>query len=124
MQQKYKDWVNNYPGETFRKCQEVTEEMKKVFPELRIAKGLVTIIENGRDYQHQWLVDENDLIVDPTSNQWAGIMQYKEIKEGDPYPTGVCANCGGFIFSDYGDSTVCSDKCHKEYMRYINTGVL
>lgn len=123
MQQKYEDWIEEYPGDIFRKCVEVTKEMQQVFPELRIAKGLVTILENGKDYQHQWLVDEEDNIVDPTAKQWAGIMQYKEIKEGDPYPTGVCANCGGYIFSDYNDLTVCSNKCWKEYSRYLQTGI-
>jgi len=110
----YDLWILNYKGDIFRKCKEVSEEMKLVFPELRIAKGLVQIIENMKWYQHQWLVDEEDNIVDPTARQWQCIMQYKEIKAGDAYPVGKCMNCGEIVFSNskFG-SNCCSKKCYR-----------
>ena len=111
---RYEEWIVNYKGDIYRKCKEVPIEMQQVFPELRIAKGLVTIMENGKDYQHQWLLDEENNIVDPTRRQWLGIEEYKEIKEGDPYPKGKCMNCGEFVFSDCGYSNVCSPECHLE----------
>ena len=114
---KYDSWIINYDGDIFRKCKEVSNEMQLVFPELRIANGLVQIIENMKWYQHQWLVDSDDNIVDPTSGQWLGIVEYKEIKEGDPTPIGKCMNCGEYVFSDskFG-SCACSELCYNDLM--------
>jgi len=114
MKSEYQKWIQKYPGDIFRKCKEVSIEMQGVFPELRIAKGLVQIIENSQWYQHQWLVDLEGAIVDPTANQWVGIIGYREIKEEDPKPIGKCMNCGGWVFSDTksGTSMACSPECY------------
>ena len=85
---RYEEWIVNYKGDIYRKCKEVSIEMQQVFPELRIAKGLVTIMENGKDYQHQWLLDEENNIVDPTRRQWLGIEEFEL-----PLPKGR-----GFLF--------------------------
>jgi len=111
MMNKYQKWIHEYKGDIYRKCVEVSTEMQQVFPELRMAKGLVTIMENGKDYPHQWLLDSEGNIVDPTRKQWAGIEEYKEIKEGDPYPIGICMNCGDYVYSDSINSIACSSEC-------------
>jgi hypothetical protein len=113
---KYQQWITDYKGDIFRKCKEVTIEMQSIFPELRIAKGLVQIVENLKWYQHQWLVDSEENIVDPTAAQWEGILEYREIKEGEPRPVGKCMNCGEFVFSDtkFG-SEICSAKCYSAF---------
>jgi hypothetical protein len=121
MEQKYKDWIQNYERNIFRKCIEVTQEMQYAFPELRIAKGMVTIIDDGRDYPHQWLVDIEGNIVDPTAKQWVAIINYKEIKEEDEQLVGKCPNCGEWIYGDY--RKFCDDKCVDSYLRYIMSGI-
>mgnify|MGYP001600206946 CR=1 FL=1 len=108
----YDVWINEYTGDVYRKCREVTEEMLKIFPELRIAKGMVTIIENGKDYQHQWLVDPEGNIVDPTKRQWVAIINYKEIKEGDDQPVGKCYGCGQWVYRQFYNSVYCNLDCY------------
>ena len=67
--------------------------------------------------QHQWCVDTDGNIIDPTSSQWLGIIEYKEIKEGDPKPVGKCMNCGEIVFSDskYGRD-ICSESCYNSFI--------
>ena len=119
---KYQQWIENYEGDIYRKCKEVSLEMQQVFPELRIAKGLATIIEDDKQYQHQWLVSPEGDIVDPTAKQWIGIYHYQEITEEDPKPIGKCMNCGNWVFSDQSSSVFCSTECQKEYTHYMITG--
>ncbi len=117
MQIKYKNWIDNYSGTIYRKCKEVSEEMKFRFPELIICKGLVRITENNKWYQHQWLKDEFDNIIDPTVKQWMGIEEYKEIKEDDLKPIGKCGNCGEWVFGRFINSLFCSDECSLDYLK-------
>lgn len=109
---RYVEWINNYRGEIYRKCKEVTEEMQIVFPELRIAKGMVTILDNGKDYQHQWLVDTEGNIIDPTKRQWVAIMEYNEIKSGDDEPVGKCYECGQWVYRGFYNSIYCGSDCY------------
>lgn len=114
---KYSNWIKNYTGSKFRTCKEVSELMQATFPELRIAKGLVQIIENCKWYQHQWLVNTNGNIIDPTSSQWLGIIEYNEIKESDPKPVCKCMNCGEIIFSDFNfGREICSESCYNSFI--------
>ncbi len=117
---KYEKWIQNYKGDIYRKCKEVTEEMQKVFPELKIVKGLVTILEDLREYQHQWLEDQDGNIVDPTAKQWQAIIEYSPIDENDleNIPNGRCHNCGGWCFGKWRE--VCSPECDREYSNYLN----
>lgn len=116
---KYGQWIKNYKGEIFRRCVEVTAEMRAQFPELRVAKGLVTIVENCKDYQHQWLVAPDGGIIDPTARQWLGIIDYKEIGDNDPKPIGKCLNCGEYVFENMFSSIFCGDRCAKEAAAFV-----
>ena len=119
MKKKYMEWIDNYEGDIYRKCKEVSEEMNNIFPELIICKGLVKIIENGKWYQHQWLKDFKGNIIDPTAKQWALIEEYREVKENDLKPVGKCCNCGEWVFGRFINSLFCSDNCSKEYVNFI-----
>ena len=118
---KYTDWINNYTGDIYRKCVEVTKEMVLLFPELHIVKGMVTIMENDKDYQHQWLVDSEGNIVDPTAHQWLGIVKYKEIKEEDDKPIGKCIECGEWVYGCFVGGVCCSSVCLMIATRALNT---
>lgn len=123
MNAEYKYWIDNYKGDIYRKCIEVTNEMKKNFPELVIVQGLVQIIENCKWYEHQWLEDIEGNIIDPTKKQWAGIIEYKKIGKGDNKPIGKCPNCGEWIFENGYSSFVCSEKCEQTYNSYLMDGI-
>lgn len=117
---KYNEWIDNYTGNIYRKCKEVSKEMQRVFPELEICKGLVKISENSKWYQHQWLKTNFGVIVDPTAGQWMVIEEYREIKKGDDEPIGKCSNCGEFVFGRFVDSLFCSDNCSHEYAKFCS----
>lgn len=121
MLDKYENWIQSYTGDIHRKCIEVSTGMQQVFPELRIVKGLVRIIDNDRWYEHQWCISPDGRIIDPTRMQWVMIIEYKEITENDPQPTGKCMNCGEFLF-DRGyeeDNFVCSKECSISYAKDV-----
>ena len=112
---KYQKWIDNYPGDIYRKCKEVSEEMKIVFPDLIIARGLVKLFDNGKWYQHQWLKTVDEEIIDPTAKQWIMIEEYKEIKEEDDKPVGKCSNCGEYVFGRFINTIFCSEDCCREF---------
>lgn len=119
MKDKYQEWIDSYTGEIYRNCKDVTKEMKEDFPELRIAKGLVLIVDDFKRYPHQWCVTPEGEIVDPTAGQWMGIMEYQEIKEDEPKPIGKCMNCGEWIFDNYKLKNFCCEDCHKANIDYL-----
>lgn len=121
MEDKYAQWIINYNGSIYRKCKQVTQEMKAAFPELTIVRGLVSILESPKKFQHQWLIDTAGEIVDPTANQWIKITDYMPIDESDPrnIPIERCVNCGEWCFGRY---NTCSEKCEAEVNEYLNKG--
>jgi len=123
MKSSYDVWMSTYKGEIYRKCVEVTNEMKKVFPELIIVKGLAQIMENEEWYPHQWLIDPvTKEIIDPTERQWKGILEYKELPK-TMTKLEKCPNCGHWILNEDFEG-LCSEKCEKEYLEYLNACVV
>lgn len=116
---KYSQWIADYNGSIYRRCKEVSTEMKQAFPELIIVRGLVSIVESSKTFQHQWLIAPDGTIIDPTANQWIRIIEYIPIDESDPrnIPTGRCMNCGEWCFGRY---DTCSEKCETEVFKYLN----
>ncbi len=121
----YNLWIeDNYPnGETaYLKCAEATKKMIEVFPELKRVRGLASVREPHdmppTRTPHWWCVDPQGNIVDPTAHQYpTEIISYEEADETKGPPTGKCPNCGGLCYNgDY----LCSDKCSKEYLDYLN----
>lgn len=68
---------------------------------------------------HWWCVYE-DVIYDPTDEQFdelGGILEYLPF---DEIPVGRCANCGDYSFaSQGGNDTICSPACHASYVAYL-----
>ena len=119
MKAKYVAWIAAYVTETYGKCAKVTEAMQADFPELvRVRGHYYCLIWGVRS--HWWLVDTDGEVVDPTAAQFpsGGRGVYVPWEEGTPEPTGVCPNCGGYVYT--GD-TCCSENCSMEYMAYINS---
>jgi hypothetical protein len=118
----YKNWMaENVPQDPFlqtAQCTKYVPIMQKVFPELRIAKGVVYSLNNPdnygttlKQYPHMWLVDKDGAIVDPTEMQFwlIGELIYKEFP-ADAKTMGRCMNCGEY-FTDSKYSMLCSEKC-------------
>lgn len=73
--------------------------------------------------EHWWLVTSNNEIVDLTVAQFPskGLGVYVPWDEGAPEPTGMCPECGNYVYDDY---SFCSKSCGHSYMAYLNTGCL
>ena len=116
----YKQWIaSNVDGDGYGKCAEITQRMADAFPELRRVRGHYYCVAWG-ERGHWWLVASDGTIVDPTASQFPsrGNGVYVEHKDSDPEPTGMCPNCGGYI---YGGGEVCSDECGNSYVAYLNS---
>lgn len=125
---KYGQWIIDKIASStagpFNMCSEWTKEMATAFPELKRVRGHAYLSPPFGERPHWWLVEENGDIVDPTYLQWydpyytgAIVLDYLPWDETQPEPTGLCPNCGGLC---YNGMSVCSMKCDREYMAYIN----
>jgi hypothetical protein len=119
MKPEYMAWIAANVTETYGKCAKVTEAMQLAFPELTRVRGHYYCLSWG-ERSHWWLVDTDGEVVDPTAAQFpsGGHGVYVPWEEGTPEPTGVCPNCGGYVYT--GD-TCCSENCGLEYVAYINS---
>jgi len=88
------------------KCVEFCQVMLKEFPELRLKKGCVSSYDNidnphpkyPKQYPHNWLLDKDENIIDPTIKQFERIGELVyEVWETEP--TGKCSGCGQWHFS-------------------------
>jgi hypothetical protein len=120
MKQQYVDWIAENVEETYGKCMEATKRMQTTFGELRLVRGHYYCLVWG-EREHWWLVDPDGEIVDPTAKQFPskGTGPYVEWDESQPEPTGICPNCGGYV---YDGGTVCGEKCHNEYVAFCMRG--
>lgn len=117
IQERYEKWISENIRESYGKCSEATLRMNEEFPELKRVRGHYYCPIWG-EREHWWLVDFEGNVVDPTKSQFPsrGIGHYEPWNEGDPEPTGMCANCGELIYD--GNTTVCSEQCHREYVAF------
>ena len=121
----YNMWIkSNYPTgkEAYLQCEEATQLMVSVFPELERVRGLASVEEPHNlpptKTPHWWCVTEEGTIVDPTAHQYpTSILSYEEADESKGPPTGKCPNCGCLC---YDGNYLCSAKCDKEYLDYMN----
>lgn len=117
---KYKDWIDKNVEVPQNNCQSYSSDMAEAFPELIRVRGYYDELIRGKT-PHWWLKTKDGLIVDPTQSQFCGPnipFFYEEIDESIPQPTGMCPNCGEYC---YNESYVCSPRCEKEYIDYINS---
>ncbi len=114
---RYSDWIDeNYPTAdiAYRKCEDATEEMNLVFPELIRVKGHYHDLW-GHKHPHWWLKDEHGHIIDPTYRQWGdGCNGYYE--ELTKEPKGKCLNCGEL---SYHTINFCCDDCGEEFKKHL-----
>lgn len=117
MNAAYTDWIAANVPEAYGKCAAVTLAMLVAFPELKRVRGHYYRYAWG-ERSHWWLVAPDGSIVDPTADQFPpkGRGEYVPWVDGDPEPTGICANCSGKVFDG---GTVCSAACHSEYAAYL-----
>jgi len=121
----YNSWINaNYPTAKSARlqCDEATKEMVNVFAELKRVRGLASVKEPyglpPTRTPHWWCVTSEGTIIDPTAHQYpTEILSYSEADESKGSPTGKCPNCGGLC---YKGNSLCSEKCNREYMDYLN----
>lgn len=115
---KYWEWIKaNVEDDGYGQCREVTERMADAFPELTRVRGHYYCFAWG-ERQHWWLTDPDGRIVDPTAAQFPskGAGHYEPWDESQPEPTGICPNCGEYV---YDAGTCCSDSCSRAYLAYI-----
>ena len=123
MENTYFDWISlYYPSIEIAKnqCEKATIAMMKEFPELIRVRGHVI---DGFAYKHEhwWLIDKEGSIVDPTAIQFSGILGYLPLDESQPQPMGKCRECGDYVYPNpEGMTELCSKKCSKAYMSYLN----
>lgn len=127
METKYESWISDYlilmNYEVLGECKNACTQMKKFFPELTITNGFVQspLLENEEGLEHWWLKDKEGNIIDPTRSQYEYVepITYIEIDDNHParnMPRNKCPNCGKYF---YGTGYLCSDKCEKEYIDYM-----
>jgi hypothetical protein len=117
----YDDWIAANAKrfeDVYGKCADLSRAMQKAFPELRLARGIYDCPVWG-ERTHWWLVAPGGDVVDPTASQFPskGIGEYRELKEGDRIPSGVCMDCGDTV---YDGATFCSDACKAATLSYLN----
>lgn len=121
----YEDWIAGYvksqTGNVRYRCQSASEAMAKAFPELRLARGWVTLESSDR-LEHWWCVTPNGAVIDPTEFQFDDYRgapeSYEEYDEGKhgSLPTGKCPECGEFIY----DGRDLHPECEQSYLAYLN----
>lgn len=70
---KYTDWIQKHVKSPKGKCYQYCEDMRVVFPELRLAYG------KYGNRGHFWLLGEDDEIIDPTVGQFTYPEEYELI---------------------------------------------
>lgn len=120
MKDKYVRWIDEHVPDysaAYGQCAAVTKRMLQAFPELSRVRGHYYCPAWGCR-EHWWLEDPDGVIVDPTARQFpsGGAGVYEPWDESQEEPTGVCPNCGDYI---YGGGEVCSSNCWQEYAAYI-----
>ena len=106
MKKQYRDFISRNslddPNVSMAMCVEMTRLMVQVFPELQIARGIVWSEYNADNYKkyfkqylHQWCVDPDGNIVDPTVSQYflLGQLVYEE---KDWTHAKSCIGCGQY----------------------------
>ena len=95
-------------------CKEATLLMSKQDLSLRRVRGHYYCPLSNKNHAHWWLVDANNVIIDPTRGQFLSNGHggtYREWDESSKEPTDMCVNCGNYC---YNSNAFCSDECSKQ----------
>jgi hypothetical protein len=99
------------------KCYEICKAIASKYPEFILVRGHYYCPIWNQDRPHWWLKSEDDVIYDPTVEQFPskGMGQYKEFSGMCP-----CSNCGDEIEEDNavieGNYTFCCYNCHGKFI--------
>ena len=117
----YLDWIKANVKETYGMCDSVTQAMAAAFPELERIRGHYHCHIWG-ERAHWWLVTDGGEIVDPTAEQFPskGTGTYTPWAEGASEPTGICMNCGDYV---YDGECFCSERCKSLVMADLHRRV-
>jgi hypothetical protein len=123
----YQEWIDKNIDEAdmYGNCKEITMEMNKVFPELKLVRGHYYCLSWG-EREHWWLVDKDNNIIDPTAKQFPskGRGEYIEWDKNQEEPIGICLNCGNHVYKDtyFGSSQICSKNCEISFISSLTSG--
>ncbi len=94
-------------------CEPVCRKMKDKFPELKLIRGHYYCDGWGKR-MHWWLLSSDGKIIDPTAIQFPsnGTGAYELWDESHPEPTGMCPNCGDYVF----DSRTVHPECEGAFI--------
>lgn len=117
MRQEYEDWIKANVSEPTGMCAEATLLMQAAFSELVRVRGHYHCPLWG-EREHWWLYDPDGNVVDPTAAQFPsrGEGHYEQWDEARPEPTGMCPECGEYV---YKDQTFCSEWHRIRYTAYL-----
>jgi hypothetical protein len=112
----YRAWIEANVPDPVGACAEATLAMLGAFPDLKRVRGHYYCPAWGQR-EHWWLVTADGTIIDPTAHQFPslGAGLYVPWDEDRVEPTGICANCGDYVF---GGGTCCSQACNRAYAAY------
>jgi len=126
----YAEWIAQWtPQQMVASCASRSQEMARVFPELKAVAGYICFLGGGKA-EHWWCVDPQGNVIDPTADQFRvmlrppiiGYEPYDRAKHG-PMRVGKCMNCGDAIYDDnprfkgHGNPGICSDECEEDFGR-------
>lgn len=121
MNLKYKNWIDKNVKNPKGNCREITKQMVLIFPKLKRVRGFYYDLLLQKKFEHWWLIDKNNEIVDPTRKQFLGYGEYILWNEGDLEPTRNCLECGEYVY----DAEYFCEKCIKmKKSKYIKKGDL
>lgn len=114
---KYLKYIVFEKSEAFGNCEKVCRKITELEPDLRLVRGHYYCSVWG-ERQHWWLEDEGGNVFDPTCEQFPtkGNGVYVEWDNSQPEPTGLCPQCGEYIYNNEGYT---HKKCAKDYVDYV-----
>ena len=100
------------------KCVEETEKLAKKNPNLKIVKGFYYEPWWDREEEHQWCVDENGKIIDPTSMQYpsGGIAEFYREFDGTLKCSECSKQCEAKSMKHEGRYYFCSGECFGKFV--------
>lgn len=119
MSEEYAEWITENVKDCLGMCSTWTAKLMYEFPELTRVRGHYLCWGWG-EREHWWCVAPDGSIVDPTAAQFPskGHGEYVPLPENAPEPTGMCPDCGEYV---YDGNTFCSTACERNTIAYLNS---
>ena len=123
----YVEWIKAYVERhratgILGRCRQASEEMRAVFPELRLVRGHVHVIGmHAGSRAHWWLETADGTVVDPTESQFPAVLDYDEWRPGHPVRISKCMDCGQEIWQEVEsldnvpEQRFCDEGCRRSF---------